>query len=60
MVCSSAVTEASNEFITLCLSDDSNAFAGFKIVSQISSPVIKGTLKLKTADKKYRPSYKIV
>ena len=34
--------------------------AGFKIVSQISSPVIKGTLKLKTADKKYRPSYKIV
>ena len=60
VMCSCAATEASNDYLTLSLCDDSNAFAGFKIVSKISSPVIKGILKLKTADKKYRPSYKIV
>lgn len=60
MVCSSKVPEVTNEFITLYLCHDNNAFAGFKIVSQSSSLVIKGTMKLKTADKKYRPSYKIV
>ena len=58
--CSSTETEASNEFIAVSLCYDSGAHAGFKIVSQIPSPVIRGTLKIKTADKKYRPSYKIV
>ena len=58
--CGSAETEASNEFVSVSLCDDSGAHAGFKIVSQIPSPVIRGTLKIKTADKKYRPSYKIV
>ena len=60
MVCTGTSTEATNEFISMCLSYDSDALAVFKIVSQISSPVIKGTLKFETADKKYRPSYKIV
>lgn len=60
MMCNKTSTEASNEFISLRLCDDNGAFAGFKISSQISTPVIKGNMKLKAADKKYRPSYKIV
>lgn len=49
-----------NQYIELNLDNVDEVYAGFKIVSNISSPVIKGKIKLKTADKKYRPSFKIV
>ena len=49
-----------NQYIELNLDNVDEVYAGFKIVSNISSPVIKGKMKLKTADKKYRPSFKIV
>ena len=49
-----------NQYIELNLDNFDEVYAGFKIVSNISSPVIKGKTKLKTADKKYRPSFKIV
>lgn len=49
-----------NQHIELNLDNVDEVYAGFKIVSNISSPVIKGKMKLKTADKKYRPSFKIV
>ena len=49
-----------NQYIELNLDNIDEVYAGFKIVSNISSPVIKGKIKLKTADKKYRPSFKIV
>lgn len=49
-----------NQYIELNLDNIDEVYAGFKIVSNISSPVIKGKMKLKTADKKYRPSFKIV
>ena len=32
----------------------------FTISSKISVPIIKGELTLKTADKKYRPLFKVV
>lgn len=60
VVCTKASPEASNEYVELSLNSDSGAHAGFKIVSHISSPIIKGVMKLMTADKKYRPSFKIV
>ena len=49
-----------NQYIELNLDNVDEVYAGFNIVSNISSPVIKGKMKLKTADKKYRPSFKIV
>lgn len=58
--CSKVRMSVNNQYVELNLDNVDGAYAGFKIVSNISSPVIKGKLKLKTADKKYRPSFKIV
>lgn len=58
--CSKVRMNVNNQYVELNLDNVDGAYAGFKIVSNISSPVIKGKLKLKTADKKYRPSFKIV
>lgn len=58
--CSKDRIRMKNQYIELNLDNVDEVCAGFKIVSNISSPVIKGKMKLKTADKKYRPSFKIV
>lgn len=58
--CSKDRIRMKNQYIELNLDNVDEVYAGFKIVSNISSPVIKGKMKLKTADKKYRPSFKIV
>lgn len=58
--CSKDHIRMRNQYIELNLDNVDEVYAGFKIVSNISSPVIKGKMKLKTADKKYRPSFKIV
>lgn len=58
--CNADMHYQSNNYVELILSDDRNEMYTFKIISHISSPVIKGTMRLKTADKKYRPSFKIV
>lgn len=60
MSCDCLNTEAVNEYVALSMCVESGAFIGFKIVSEISSPTIKGIIKLKTTDKKYRPAYKIM
>ena len=49
-----------NQYVELSISNADESYSSFKIVSNISSPVVKGKMKLKTADKKYRPSFKIV
>ena len=58
--CSKVRMSVNNQYVELNLDNVDGTYAGFKIVSNISSPVIKGKMKLKTADKKYRPSFKIV
>ena len=60
MLCNSLTTETVNDYVALSMCNEAGAFVGFKIVSEISSPIIKGVIKLKTTDKKYRPAYKIM
>ena len=60
IICDRQVSDSANDYVRLSLCNESGAGVGFKITSEISSPVIRGTMKLITTDKKYRMAYKIL
>lgn len=60
LVCTEYSTSSTNEYLDLCLNTDNGVCAYCEINTRISSPIIRGAMRLKALDKKYRPIFKIV
>lgn len=60
IVCTEQSPNATNEYLDLCLNTDNGVYAYCEINTRISSPIIRGAMRLKALDKKYRPIFKIV